>query len=127
MRTFGLLCIALSGCGSILGDNESFDVVVHDASEHGVAGTIITINMAADNPDHVCGKTDTNGRAVITWNACQFTELRCERNPYSVTAAASGYVTSTQLMGFSQDMSASVQLTPCGDGVSCPDPSACTD
>ena len=124
-RAFALAIAALSGCGVVGADNETFDVFVHDASNDGIANAVVTLSMSAYNDDHVCGKTDIHGSATISWRSCQFGIARCETVPDSVTAAASGYVASTTSIGFSQSPEASVLLEACDAGASCPDPTPC--
>jgi hypothetical protein len=125
VKLFVLVLALASGCGAINNDNESFSVFVQDSGGNGVADAVVTLNMSAENSDHVCGKTDERGTARMTWNSCQFGFNDCQTQPVSVTAAASGYRVGTTSIGFSQSTSATVKLTACDADASCPEPVAC--
>ncbi len=128
MKLIAVTLLALAGCGALGStDNESFDVLVHDASNSGIANAIITLNMSESTSDHVCATTDSRGDATVTWNSCQFGFNDCSTTPYSIMAAASGYTAMTQSVGFSQSESASIELEACDEGATCPDPTPCTN
>ena len=114
MKRLVLLAMSAVACTPLSGDDSSFTVVVRDEAGP-VADAIVILEVEEDGDDEVCGTTDADGVADISWSSCQTSWFTCHNHVFGVRVSKTGYDAARYDTGFSTSARAEIRLSACAD------------